>query len=179
MIRIILGALMAAFGLLLLSVNDVILMLVFLVPGILLIYTGVRARTRRKEEQAAAQAFAEELEAMGEPAKTFTFRGTGTTRKCKFGSGTRDGALALSKVGDVCEFRQYEWEGKPAFAIINSRTGDEIAVVPAKDVDKVQNLLANYKAVTLIKNIDVFEWHNDMYHGCEIEMRCYEQEVSA
>lgn len=112
------------------------------------------------------------------PLKTFSFRVTGTTHLCRFTKhpGTdRSFVISRHKVGAPVYPYIYEWEGKPAVAIISVRDNEDLGVVPANLTKKVAELMQMYNVTGFITMIDTFEWHGEMYRGCDVTLECREK----
>jgi len=119
-----------------------------------------------------------EPEDMGPVAKTYSFEPTGVTHECKYPNArtSRQASIYRSRKGDPVELRVYEWQGKPAVAVINQRTGYDIGVAKAgSDSPALQKLLEQYDVRARIEDITSFEYRRDTYRNTIVTAYCYER----
>ena len=138
MVRIIIGGILAASGVMALSYGDIsglITAVILCGLGALLIRSGVRAK-KRKEELEVRYA-----PPQATPVKTYTFKVTGTTHSCMYGAGDRSQLNGISRTGDPVYFQPYEWEGALALAVMSPKYNQDLGVVPADKVEAVDGLL--------------------------------------
>jgi len=112
------------------------------------------------------------------PLGTFTFQLAGVTHNCRFpdGSLSRVTTISRSRVGDTVMLRQYEWEGKPAIAVISPRARNyDIGVVPANKVSTVCKLMDHYNTAAKIVSIEPFQYRGDSYKNCDVMIEYYER----
>jgi hypothetical protein len=110
------------------------------------------------------------------PEKTFSFQAAGFRFKCRFPNtrfDERQFILVRSHVGDSVSLRQYEWEGKPAIALISDKYGADLGVVPATHVNKILKLAEQYTVSGKIISLERIEYRGDFYTKCDIELSCY------
>ena len=133
---------------------------------------AMRAEERQMDIEAAASASL--------AVKTFTFRVTGVTHPCRFANGYYDRQTAISstRIGDPLFLHQYEWEGEPAIAVINRKTGHDLGVVPAEKVQRILKLMQQYDTSAVLVAKEDFDWQNDTYTGCDVRIDCVERGVN-
>lgn len=113
--------------------------------------------------------------------KTFSFGATGFRFKCRFPNkkfNYRQAVLVRCNIGDSVKLQQYEWEGKPSFAIISEKYGADLGVVPAIHVNKVLHLINDYSIVGKIISFDKTTYRGETYTTCDIELSCYEKSTN-
>ena len=112
------------------------------------------------------------------PLGTFTFQLAGVTHNCRFPDGylSRVTTISRSRIGDVVTLHKYEWEGRPAVAVLSPRAKNyDIGVVPADKTKKVCELMDQYNTVTKIVGIEPFEYKGDNYKDCDVMIEYYER----
>lgn len=168
MVRIVFGALFLCGSLTNLTKGDLPGAAFGLVIGAVLIWYGWKAIEAKREEQRLIQ------EAEANVITAFTFRLTGVTHECRFArAGThRQQIISHHKVGDLCFLRIYEWEGEPAVAVVDRKTGEDLGVVPAKDVKKVVELMERYDTVARILTSEDFTYYGKNYTTFVIQIDC-------
>ncbi len=99
-----------------------------------------------------------EIAGLSKPARTLTIKVAGVTFGCKYSEGfsNRQDVLETVEDGDEVTFRQYNYKGRPAVALIHEPTDSDIGVVPADMVEKVLDYMNQYDVVGLIKDPDWF-----------------------
>lgn len=115
------------------------------------------------------------------PVKTFSFQAAGFRFDCRFPNKRfrdRQAVLARCRVGDTVSLRQYEWEGKPAFALISDKCGADLGVIPAIHVNKVLALTEHYTVIGKIIALDEVEYKKDFFTTCDIELSCFDKQSS-
>lgn len=113
------------------------------------------------------------------PVGTFTFEPTGTRFECKFpikGFAMRQRVLQKSKVGDPITLQLYEWEGKPAVAVMNARLGVDLGVAKKAQSSKLNKLMNEYDVAGKIVKFTDFDMKNENYLSCEIQLDYYERQ---
>ncbi len=109
-----------------------------------------------------------------EPDTTFSFKPTGFTFDCLYSDRyERQDVIIRSRIDDSFHLREYEWEGKPAYALVSDRLNADFAVVPAKLVDKIKELNDNYKIIGHITNIKETPRRRDTVYYCDVQLSCY------
>ncbi|MBE6003764.1 MAG: hypothetical protein E7232_06710 [Lachnospiraceae bacterium] len=109
-----------------------------------------------------------------QPDMTFSFKPVGSTFDCLYSDiYERQEVLERSGVGDTFHLTEYEWEGKPAFALIHDGMNADFAVVPAKLVKKVKDLYDNYHIIGHITKIGEMPKRDDYIFYCEVQLYCY------
>lgn len=112
------------------------------------------------------------------PVGTFTFEPTGTRFECCFptkGYAARQRVLMKSKVGDPVQLRVYEWEGKPAIAVVNARIGADLGVAKKTQSSKLNNLLNDYTVTGAITKFTDFDLKGENYLSCEVKLEYFEK----
>lgn len=112
------------------------------------------------------------------PVKTFSFQAAGFRFDCRFPNkkfSERQAILIRSSVNDTVTLRQYEWEGKPAFALISDNLDADLGVVPAVHVNTVLKLSQEYDIHGKIISLNQIEYRGDPYTTCDIELDCYQK----
>lgn len=115
------------------------------------------------------------------PVKTFSFQAAGFRFDCRFPNKRfrdRQAVLARCRVGDNVSLRQYEWEGKSAFALISDKCGTDLGVIPAIHVNKVLALTEQYTVIGKIIALDEIEYKKDFFTTCDIELSCFDKQSS-
>lgn len=116
------------------------------------------------------------------PEKTFSFQAAGFRFKCRFPNtrfDERQFILVRSHVGDSVSLRQYEWEGKPAIALISDKYGADLGVVPASHVNTILKLTEKYDVIGKIIDLERIEYRKEFYTKCDIELSCFDKQSSA
>ena len=136
--------------------------------GVYLIYRSVKNTPSAHQEASFTPP--------GDVVKTFSFQAVGFRFKCRFPNGrfdTRQSVLSRSHVGDIITLRQYEWEGKPAFALMSQRCNADLGSAPAGHVNTILELAEKYNVVGKIISIDHIEYRREPYITCDIELSCF------
>ena len=99
-----------------------------------------------------------ETAGLSKPTRTLTIKVAGVTFECKYSEefSNRQDVLETVEDGDEVTFRQYNYKGRPAVALIHEPTDSDIGVVPADMVEKVLDYMNQYDVVGLIKDSDWF-----------------------
>lgn len=104
-----------------------------------------------------------EIAGLSKPTKTLTIKVVGVTFGCKYSEefSNRQDVLETVEDGDEVTFRQYNYKGRPAVALIHEPTDSDIGVVPSDMTEKVLDCMNQYDVVGLIKDSDWFIPRND------------------
>ena len=141
-----------------------------------LIFWGFRSRRRRTAAEPVEPVIHEVPVPQEMPVeKTFSFRVTGTTHQCRFPKrpGTeRSYVIARHRVGDAVYPKLYEWEGRPAVAIMSKKEDVDVGVVPATMTMDVVKLMEAYDIDGTIIAKDSFSYRGNLYNGCEVQLNC-------
>ena len=180
MIRMVFGALMVLSGIFTLS-SDSKNGLMSIVFGVLFVFWGWYAWTKKK----ALQQSQVKMEIMGyaattpaaEATETFTFEVTGVTHECRFSSmgRRRQDVMDGIHIGDKVYLKQYEWQGKPAFAVMDPKTNEDIGVAPRGCVKPLLKLVGKYSTSGMVVSKRNFEYKGDYYTGCEVRIDCMDK----
>ena len=109
---------------------------------------------------------------------TFTFEPTGARFECRFpapGFNVRQRVLRKSKVGDPVKLQVYEWEGKPAIAVMNERLKADLGVIKKSQVSKLYSILSEYEVIGSISKFSDFDYRGESYRSCEIQLNYHER----
>lgn len=175
----ILGVLFIISGIGMISTSGVGSAVVGVVIGLVFLYFAFKDKFRKKSltdpEQAHANNIIEVEKLPDNYVDTFSFKVTGCRYECRFCESSyipmRQDIISKCGRNDTVTPRIYEWEGKPAVALICDRLGYDIGVVPKTLVDKVISLSDKY---TLRGVIDGFEYDNKDNAYPTVQLRCYE-----
>ena len=142
-----------------------------------LIFWGLRSRRRRQDRNPVIEPVIHEVSVSQERPieKTFSFRVTGTTHQCRFPKrpGTeRTYVIARHRVGDAVYPKLFEWEGRPAVAIMSMKEDVDVGVVPATMTMDVVKLMEAYDISGAIIAKDTFEYRGNSYNGCDVQLIC-------
>lgn len=99
-----------------------------------------------------------EIAGLSKPARTLTIKVAGVTFGCKYSEefSNRQDVLETVEDGGKVTFRQYNYKGRPAVALIHEPTDSDIGVVPSGMTEKVLDYMNHYDVVGLIKDSDWF-----------------------
>lgn len=99
-----------------------------------------------------------ETAGLSKPTKTLTIKVVGVTFECMYSDefSNRQDVLENVEDGDEVIFKQYNYKGRPAVALIHEPTDSDIGVVPADLTEKVLDYMNQYDVVGLIKDSDWF-----------------------
>ena len=180
MIRMVFGALMVLSGIFTLS-SDSKNGLMSIVFGVLFVFWGWYAWTKKK----ALQQSQVNREIMGyaattpaaEATETFTFEVTGVTHECRFSPKGRQRQDVMDDIhiGDSVYLKQYEWQGKPALAVMSPKTSEDIGVAPKGCVKSILSLTGKYDASAIVVSKRYFEYHGNDYATCEVRIDCMDK----
>lgn len=176
--KIILGAMFVLVGISNgLKENDMEFLAVGVAIGAALIFWGLRSRQRRQDRNPVIEPVTHDVPVPQERPieKTFSFRVTGTTHQCRFPKrpGTeRTYVIARHRVGDAVYPKLFEWEGRPAVAIMSMKEGVDVGVVPATMTMDVVKLMEAYDISGAIIAKDTFEYRGNSYNGCDVQLIC-------
>lgn len=175
--KIILGAMFVLVGITNgLKDNDMAFLSVGVAIGAALIFWGLRSRRRRPDAEPGEPVIHEIPVPQERPIeKTFSFRVTGTTHQCRFPKrpGTeRSYVIARHRVGDAVYPKLFEWEGRPAVAIMSMKEDVDVGVVPATMTMDVVKLMEAYDIDGTIIAKDSFSYRGNLYNGCEVQLNC-------
>lgn len=175
--KIILGAMFVLVGISNgLKDNDMEFLAVGVAIGAALIFWGLRSRRRRPDAEPGEPVIHKIPVPQEMPIeKTFSFRVTGTTHQCRFPKrpGTeRSYVIARHRVGDAVYLKPYEWEGRPAVAVMSMKENVDLGVVPATLTEDVMELMEQYDVSGKIIATDTFEYRDNSYHGCDVQLIC-------
>ena len=176
MIQIIIGALFLIVGISGgIQRGDMSFLAVGVAIGAGLIFWGFRSRRRTDAEPVEPVIHEVPVPRVMPVEKTFSFRVTGTTHQCRFPKrpGTeRSYVIARHRVGDAVYPKLYEWEGRPAVAIMSKKEEVDVGVVPATMTMDVVKLMEAYDISGAIIAKDTFEYRGNSYNGCEVQLNC-------
>jgi len=170
MVRIIIGGIFAASGITALSqggTSSILTAVILCGLGALLIRSGLTAKKRKAEFEA------QYAPPQGTPVKTYTFRITGTTHKCMYGSGERSQLNAIARTGEPVYFKPYEWEGQLAIAVMSAKYNQDLGVVPADKIEVVDGLLKAYNTDSRVQDVEEFEYKRNDYCAVSVQISCY------
>jgi hypothetical protein len=182
MIRMIIGVIVALSGFTGFPQGQIVQGLLIIALGAVIFMWGYRARQDKLAMRAEERGMDMEAAAYAAQAdKTYTFRITGVTHPCRFANGYYDRQTAISstRIGDPLFLHQYEWEGEPAIAVINRKTGHDLGVVPAEKVQRILKLMQQYDTSAVLVAKEDFDWQNDTYTGCDVRIDCVERGVNS
>ena len=176
MIQIIIGALFLIVGISGgIQRGDMSFLAVGVAIGAGLIFWGFRSRRRTDAEPVEPVIHEVPVPRVMPIEKTFSLRVTGTTHQCRFPKrlGTeRSYVIARHRVGDAVYPKLYEWEGRPAVAIMSKKEEVDVGVVPATMTMDVVKLMEAYDISGAIIAKDTFEYRGNSYNGCEVQLNC-------
>ena len=64
----------------------------------------------------------------------YSFDAVGMSHKCEVGKISRQKSIKESIPGDTITLKQFIFDNKRAYAVVNDRTGNDVGVVPAKSI---------------------------------------------
>lgn len=149
MIAIISGIILLILGVLALSNFEFLGALFAYAFGIWLIIHGLRSLKKPKESKPAKQK---------SNYWTLTFNAKGVTYECEHSERFTDRQKVLSEAhqGDTVHLLQYEFKGKPAFALIHDGFNSDFGNVPADLVNQVLDMSRKYNITGKITKIGSF-----------------------
>lgn len=180
MVRMVLGIFIAICGVINIPADpgNGVLCIVF---GAALAYWGRYARKKKEAGRVAAvqNEIAGYVAASPDPtaSDTFTFEVTGVTHECRFSSmgRRRQDVMDGIHIGDKVYLKQYEWQGKPAFAVMDPKTNEDIGVAPRGCVKPLLKLVEKYSTSGMVVSKRNFEYKGDYYTGCEVRIDCMDK----
>ncbi|MBR1710096.1 MAG: hypothetical protein IJ719_14915 [Clostridia bacterium] len=149
-----------------------------LIVGIGFFFLGYILKKKIRENKAVISSRSSDTGSEGEDSEgTITFKAVGSTFDCKYSDRyERQDVLRRSGVNDTFHLQEYEWEGKPAFALISDTLNADFGVVPAKLVRKVKEIYDHYTVIGRITKINMIDKRDDTVYYCEVCLEYYEKD---
>ena len=133
-----------------LLMHEINIALFCFIVGIMLFYVGIRSEDNLKPKQKPTKQKSNYW--------TLTFNAKGVTYECEHSERFTERQKVLSEAhqGDTVHLLQYEFKGKPAFALIHDGFNSDFGNVPADLVNQVLDMSQKYNITGKITKIGSF-----------------------
>ena len=103
---------------------------------------------------------------------TCTFEVTGVTHECRFSplGRHRQDVMKEIRVGNQIYLKRYEWQGKPAFAVMSWKSNEDIGVAPRGCVRSLVRLEGKGVTSGIVVSTRNFEYNGDYFNNCEVRI---------